>query len=369
TGAEVIHLGHNRSAKEVVLAAVQEDAHAIAVSSYQGGHVEYFSYVVQLLADYGASHIKVFGGGGGTIIPREVKLLHERGVDWIFTPEDGRKMGLQGMVNEMLRMSDIPLPSDIKNSAEKFDAGDPLAIARMLTYMEEGTIKAEEKATLLNRLHEIGDRVPVLGITGTGGAGKSSLIDELILRFLEAIPNKKVALLSIDPPKRKTGGALLGDRIRMNAIFSDRVFMRSVATRKSRTEIANETSEMIDVLKAASFDLIIVETSGIGQGDAEITEISDFSLYVMTAEFGAPTQLEKIDMIDYADFIAINKFEQKGAEDALIQVRKQYERSRLLFHENAEDFPIFGTSANQFNDPGVNQLFIALMDYIQTNYD
>lgn len=369
SGAEVIHLGHNRSAQDVVLAAVQEDAHAIAVSSYQGGHVEYFTYVVQLLAQYGASHIKVFGGGGGTIIPREVKLLHERGVDWIFTPEDGRTMGLQGMVNEMLRVSDVPLPTDIKASEEKFADGDPLAIARMLTYMEEGAIEAEEKKILLNKLGEPSRSIPVLGITGTGGAGKSSLMDELILRFLEAVPNKKLALLSIDPTKRKTGGALLGDRIRMNAIFSDRVFMRSVATRKSRTEIANETTDMIDVLKAASFDLIMVETSGIGQGDAEITEISDFSLYVMTAEFGAPTQLEKIDMIDYADFIAINKFEQKGAEDALIQVRKQYERSRLLFHENVEDFPIYGTSANRFNDPGVNQLFIALMDYIQTNYD
>lgn len=369
SGVEVIHLGHNRSAKEVVTAAIQEDVQAIAVSSYQGGHIEYFKYIIDLLKENNASHVKVFGGGGGTIIPREVKELHNYGVSWIFTPEDGRKMGLQGMINEMIKISDFLPPIDLQQDEQRFYNGNDQAVARMITYMERESEDNKEKLTVLGNIKQQNDKnIPVLGITGTGGAGKSSLTDELIRRFLNEITDKKVAIVSIDPTKRKTGGALLGDRIRMNAIFSDRVFMRSLATRGSKTEISKATQDIIDVLRASDFDFIIVETSGIGQGDAEITEITDLSMYVMTSEFGAPTQLEKIDMIDFADFIVINKFEQKGSEDALTQVRKQYERSHLLFHEEQSKFPVFATIASQFNDPGTNALFAAIIDKINAEY-
>lgn len=369
SGAEVIHLGHNRSAKEVVFAAIQEDAQAIAVSSYQGGHVEFFKYMVDLLRENNASHIKVFGGGGGTILPKEAKELHEYGVDWIFSPEDGRKMGLQGMINRMLEMSDFNPPFQLEEDIAGLIAGENLSIARAITYIERQDESDEIKQQLLTVLNQHkNDQVPVLGITGTGGAGKSSLTDELIRRFLNEIGDKRIAILSVDPTKRKTGGALLGDRIRMNAIFSNRVYMRSLATRDSRTELSKATKDIIDVLRAAKYDFIIVETSGIGQGDAEITEITDLSMYVMTAEFGAPTQLEKIDMIDFADFIVINKFEQKGSVDALNQVRKQYERSRMLFHEDHDTFPVYGTIASQFNDPGTNTLFAAMMDKVKEQY-
>ncbi len=370
SGAEVIHLGHNRSAKEVVNAAIQEDVQAIAVSSYQGGHLEYFKYMIDLLKENNASHIKVFGGGGGTIIPKEVKELHQYGVSWIFTPEDGRKMGLQGMINEMIKMSDYLPPIDLKEDEQRFVKGNTQAIARMITYMEREPEDSKDKVAVVGKLNkQCEQNIPVLGITGTGGAGKSSLTDELIRRFLNEIATKKIAIISIDPTKRKTGGALLGDRIRMNAIFSDRVYMRSLATRGSKTEISKATIDIINVLKAANFDFILVETSGIGQGDAEITEITDLSMYVMTSEFGAPTQLEKIDMIDFADFIVINKFEQKGSEDALNQVRKQYERSHLLFHEEPSKFPVFATIASQFNDPGTNALFAAIIDKINEEYE
>ena len=370
SGAEVIHLGHNRSAKEVVNAAIQEDVQAIAVSSYQGGHLEYFKYMIDLLKENNASHIKVFGGGGGTIIPKEVKELHQYGVSWIFTPEDGRKMGLQGMINEMIKMSDYLPPIDLKEDEQRFVKGNTQAIARMITYMEREPEDSKDKVAVVGKLNkQCEQNIPVLGITGTGGAGKSSLTDELIRRFSNEIATKKIAIISIDPTKRKTGGALLGDRIRMNAIFSDRVYMRSLATRGSKTEISKATIDIINVLKAANFDFILVETSGIGQGDAEITEITDLSMYVMTSEFGAPTQLEKIDMIDFADFIVINKFEQKGSEDALNQVRKQYERSHLLFHEEPSKFPVFATIASQFNDPGTNALFAAIIDKINEEYE
>ena len=362
SGAEVIHLGHNRSAKEVVMAAIEEDAHAIAVSSYQGGHLEYFKYMIDLLKKFDASHIKVFGGGGGTIIPREVKELHHYGVAKIFTPEDGRELGLQGMINYMLEASDFPPVRTLQADKERLFEGNKQAIARIITYVEQLENK-EEKQPLLEEIRKQGnDKIPVLGITGTGGAGKSSLTDELIRRFLQTLPDKKLAIVSIDPTKRKTGGALLGDRIRMNAIFSDRVYMRSLATRDSRSEISTATKDIIDVLRATDVDVIFIETSGIGQGDAAITEVTDLSMYVMTAEFGAPTQLEKIDMIDYADFIVINKFEQKGSMDAFNQVKKQYERSHMLFQEDKEKFPIFGTIASQFNDPGTNALFAAIID-------
>lgn len=369
SGAEVIHLGHNRSVEEVVHAAIQEDVQGIALSSYQGGHVEYFKYMIDLLKELDAVHIKVFGGGGGTIIPREIKELHDYGVAWIFSPEDGRKYGLQGMINRMLKQCDTLPPVDIQEDLKKLAQGNRNAIGKFITYVESKDTNPDEKQKVLEELKEKGDStIPVLGITGTGGAGKSSLTDELIRRFMNEIPDKKIAIISIDPTKKKTGGALLGDRIRMNAIFNDRVYMRSLATRDSRTELSKAIQDVIDVVRRSGFDFIIVETSGIGQGDAAITDISDLSMYVMTAEFGAPTQLEKIDMIDYADFIVINKFEQKGSEDALNQVRKQYERSRMLFHQGKTAFPVFGTIASQFNDAGTNALFAALIDTLSDKY-
>ncbi|MEN2465358.1 fused isobutyryl-CoA mutase/GTPase IcmF [Ornithinibacillus sp. JPR2-1] len=370
SGAEVIHLGHNRSVEEVVHAAIQEDVQGIAISSYQGGHVEYFKYMVDLLKELGAGHIKVFGGGGGVIIPREIKELHQYGVTRIFSPEDGRKHGLQGMINLMLEECDFLPPFDIENQLERLQAGDRQAMARLITFVENGEISDSEKKEVLDALQELSNsNIPVLGITGTGGAGKSSLTDEVIRRYLNEIPDRKVAIISIDPTKRKTGGALLGDRIRMNAIFTDRVYMRSLATRDSSSELSKAIEDVIQVVRASGYDFIVVETSGIGQGDAAITEITDLSMYVMTSEYGAPTQLEKIDMIDFADFIVINKFEQKGSEDALNQVRKQYERSHMLFHQDKETFPVFGTIASQFNDSGTNALFAALIDKLNEKYD
>ncbi|MGM8214979.1 fused isobutyryl-CoA mutase/GTPase IcmF [Bacillaceae bacterium W0354] len=366
SGAEVIHLGHNRSVEEVVNAAIQEDVQGIAISSYQGGHVEYFKYMVDLLKEKGAGHIRVYGGGGGVILPREIKELHEHGVARIFSPEDGRRIGLQGMINTMLEECDHPTPLDIENDAKKAKQGEYQAIARLISHVENDQVTSEK---LKNLLKVDNDNIPVLGITGTGGAGKSSLTDELVRRFVNEVPDKKLAIISIDPTKRKTGGALLGDRIRMNAIFNPRVYMRSLATRDSKSELSKAILDAIHVVKASGFDFVIVETSGIGQGDAEITEITDLSMYVMTAEFGAPTQLEKIDMIDFADFIVINKFEQKGSEDAFRQVRKQYERSRMLFHEDPDTFPVFGTIASQFNDPGTNTLFASLIETINERYN
>ncbi|MBS4206819.1 fused isobutyryl-CoA mutase/GTPase IcmF [Bacillus sp. FJAT-50079] len=362
SGAEVIHLGHNRSVEEVVNAAIQEDVQGIAISSYQGGHVEYFKYMYDLLAQRGASHIRIYGGGGGVIIPRERKELHEYGIAKIFSPNDGRNYGLQGMINLMIEECDFP-PMPLTNEVERLAKGDPQAIARLITAAEQ-----KDDADLFLRIKEQEAEVPVLGMTGTGGAGKSSLTDELIRRFLNEIPDKKLAILSVDPTKQKTGGALLGDRIRMNAIFSPRVYMRSLATRRSGSELSLAIRDAISVVKAAGFDLVIVETSGIGQGDAEITEISDVSMYVMTSEFGAPSQLEKIDMIDYADFIVINKYERKGSEDARNQVRKQYQRSHLLFDVPLEQMPVYGTIASQFNDPGTNALFAALVEKLDRNW-
>nr|WP_077623473.1 fused isobutyryl-CoA mutase/GTPase IcmF [Sediminibacillus massiliensis] len=368
SGAEVIHLGHNRAVDEIVHAAVQEDVQGIAISSYQGGHVEYFKYMIDLLKEQGMEHIRVFGGGGGVILPREMKELHAYGVARIFSPEDGRQIGLQGMVDFMLKECDFPTPLRLQEELTQLKTGSHRALARLISYVENHP--SEEQAAALETAMKTATEktVPVLGITGTGGAGKSSLTDELIRRFINEIPDRKVAIFSIDPTKRKTGGALLGDRIRMNAIFSDRVYMRSLATRDSNTELSKAISPVIDIAKAADFDLIIVETSGIGQGNAAITDICDISMYVMTAEYGAPSQLEKIDMIDFADFIVINKFEQKGSEDALNQVRKQFERSRMLFHQDKQDFPVFGTIASQFNDPGTNNLFAAVLEKLKEDY-
>ncbi|WP_163527453.1 fused isobutyryl-CoA mutase/GTPase IcmF [Halobacillus ihumii] len=371
TGAEVIHLGHNRSVEEVVNAAIQEDAQGIAISSYQGGHVEYFKYMVDLLREKGAGHIRVYGGGGGVILPREIKELHDYGVARVFSPEDGRELGLQGMINTMIEECDFLPPLDVKEAVNDLRNGSHQAMARFITYVEN-TPKQEREAVAAfeTAVEETTEKtIPVLGITGTGGAGKSSLTDELIRRFINEVPDKKIAILSVDPTKKKTGGALLGDRIRMNAIFNPRVYMRSLATRDARSELSQSIEEAIQVVKAAGVDFVIVETSGIGQGDAAITDITDLSMYVMTAEFGAPSQLEKIDMIDFADFIVINKFEQKGSEDALSQVRKQYERSHMLFHQDVTKFPVYGTIASQFNDPGTNTLFAAIIDKLNETYE
>ncbi|MFE4141454.1 fused isobutyryl-CoA mutase/GTPase IcmF [Peribacillus sp. YIM B13472] len=367
SGAEVIHLGHNRSVEEIVNAAIQEDVQGIAMSSYQGGHVEYFKYMYDLLKEKGAEHIRIFAGGGGVIIPREIKELHDYGIARIFSPDEGREYGLQGMINVLMEECDF---STVKPSLqERFDeliAGGTNAIAQFITFAENRLDVSQESAAAVESLFEqiktSEKKVPVLGITGTGGAGKSSLTDELIRRFINEIPDERVAILSVDPTKQKTGGALLGDRIRMNSIFSERVYMRSLATRHSKSELSLAIKDAISVVKAAGFDLIIVETSGIGQGDAEIAEICDVSMYVMTSEFGAPSQLEKIDMIDYADLIVINKYERKGSEDAKNQVQKQYQRSRTLFDQDPSEMPVYGTIASQFNDPGTNALFAALIE-------
>ncbi|MEH7234682.1 fused isobutyryl-CoA mutase/GTPase IcmF [Bacillus sp. JJ1562] len=368
SGAEVIHLGHNRSVEEVVNAAIQEDAQGIAISSYQGGHVEYFKYMYDLLKERGSSHIRIYGGGGGVIIPREMKELHEYGIAGIFSPEDGRILGLQGMINKMIQECDYPTNTELTDELELLQTRDYKTIAKLITIAENQIGNADETAaaaeSIIQKIKDLEKEVPVVGITGTGGAGKSSLTDELIRRFINELDDKKVAILSVDPTKQKTGGALLGDRIRMNAIFNPRVYMRSLATRGSKSELSLAIKDAIAVVKAAGFDLIIVETSGIGQGDAEITEVCDVSMYVMTSEFGAPSQLEKIDMIDYADLIVINKFERKGSEDAKRQVQKQYQRSHLLFEKDYEEMPVFGTIASQFNDPGTNALFANLVDRI-----
>jgi isobutyryl-CoA mutase len=369
SGAEVIHLGHNRSVEEVVNAAIQEDAQGIAISSYQGGHVEYFKYMYDLLKEKGAPNIRIYGGGGGVIIPREIKELHDYGIAWIFSPDDGRTMGLQGMINRMLEECDFPtVTADHAEHIEKLPAGDVNAISKLITLAELHVDSNREAAaaaeSLLEKVKSLTKEIPVVGITGTGGAGKSSLTDELIRRFINELPDKKVAILSVDPTKQKTGGALLGDRIRMNAIFNPNVYMRSLATRSSKSELSLAIKDAVSVVKAAGFDLVIVETSGIGQGDAEITEICDVSLYVMTSEFGAPSQLEKIDMIDFADLIVINKFERKGSEDARRQVQKQYQRSHMLFEKDTSEMPVYGTIASQFNDQGTNALFAALIEKV-----
>ncbi|WP_066310140.1 fused isobutyryl-CoA mutase/GTPase IcmF [Bacillus sp. FJAT-29814] len=370
SGAEVIHLGHNRSVEEVVNAAIQEDVQGIAISSYQGGHVEYFKYMHDLLKEKGAPHIRIYGGGGGVIIPREINELHEYGIARIFSPEDGRILGLQGMIDLMIEECDFSTVATetIADQIEKLPAGDTNAIAKLITLAENHVDLTNEAAAtaeqVLEKVKTLEQQIPVVGITGTGGAGKSSLTDELIRRFINEFPNKKVAILSVDPTKQKTGGALLGDRIRMNAIFSPNVYMRSLATRASKSELSLAIKDAVAVTKAAGFEMVIVETSGIGQGDAGITDICDVSLYVMTSEFGAPSQLEKIDMIDFADLIVINKFERKGSEDAQRQVQKQYQRSHMLFEKDPSEMPVYGTIASQFHDPGTNALFAALVEKI-----
>ncbi len=363
TGAEVIHLGHNRSVQEVVNAALQEDAQGICITSYQGGHVEYFKYMIDLLKANGGENIKVFGGGGGVIVPAEIKELHAYGVSRIYAPEDGVVMGLQGMINDVVEKSDFDLAAEGVPSAEQvlagLQAGDLRLLARVITLLENSEAH-ELKQPILQAA--AGLNVPVLGITGTGGAGKSSLTDEIVRRFrLDQEDTVKIGLISIDPSRKRTGGALLGDRIRMNAIEHPNIFMRSLATRDTGSEISAALPEVIAACKLAGFDLVIVETSGIGQGDAAIVPFVDVSMYVMTPEFGAASQLEKIDMLDFADFVAINKFDRKGAEDALRDVRKQYQRNRELFTTPTDDMPVFGTMAARFNDDGVTALYQALV--------
>ena len=368
SGVEVIHLGHNRSVQEIVDAAIEEDVQGVAVSSYQGGHVEFFKYMVDLLRQRGSSHIKIFGGGGGVIVPDEVRELESYGVARIYSPEDGARLGLQGIINDMVRLIDFPtfrLEDQMDLNGLNYD--NKALTAKLITIMEQSGdggkgLLEKFKIDIQEKAH--GKNIPVLGITGTGGAGKSSLTDEIILRFLHDMPETHAAIVSCDPTRRKTGGALLGDRIRMNAISGRRIYMRSLATRKTSTEIPEALPSVISVLKAAGFDLIIAETAGIGQGDSRIIDLVDVSLYVMTSEFGAPSQLEKIDMLDFADIVAVNKFEKRGGEDALRDVRKQVQRNRKAFSQSPENMPVYGTIASKFNDDGVTALYHAILDTI-----
>lgn len=363
TGAEVIHLGHNRSVHEIVDAAIQEDAQGVAITSYQGGHTEFFKYMYDLFCENNVQHIKIFGGGGGTILPKEINELQDYGISGIYSPDDGRKIGLQGMINEILESCDYPTICNLDQvDYERIGRQDSKSISRAISFVENHPGEERKKFHDLLEENLPKSRVPVLGITGTGGAGKSSLVDELIRRFTNEFPENKIAVLSVDPSKRKTGGALLGDRIRMNALHPERTYMRSMATRQANIALSPYIEDALEICKAAQYDLVILESSGIGQADTSIVDYSDLALYVMTPEFGAATQLEKIDMLDFADVVAINKFDKKGAPDALRDVRKQYKRNHHLFDASDEDLPVYNSIASQFNDPGMNNLFKQLME-------
>lgn len=375
SGAEIIHLGHNRSALEIVEAAIHEDVQGIAITSYQGGHNEFFKYIYDLLHERSCGHIKIFGGGGGTILPSEIKDLQDYGISRIYSPDDGRQMGLQGMINDVLMQCDFPSGSNLNGEIKKLHHQNPMAVAKLISAVEN--FPEDANNILENNTNPISTKkIPILGITGTGGAGKSSLVDEIIRRFVMDFPEMSIGILSVDPSKRKTGGALLGDRIRMNAVHpgfhQGKVYMRSLATRQSNLALSPHIQRAIEILRAAQYDLIILETSGIGQSDTEIVDFSDASMYVMTPEYGAATQLEKIDMLDFADIIAINKFDKRGAQDALRDVKKQYQRNRNLWDRDPATMPVFGTIASQFNDPGTNQLYKSLItllnDKLQLNW-
>ncbi|MBN2614535.1 MAG: methylmalonyl-CoA mutase family protein [Bacteroidales bacterium] len=364
TGAEVIHLGHNRSVHEIVNTAIQEDVQAIAITSYQGGHMEFFKYMYDMLQEKGFGHIRIFGGGGGVILPEEVKELHEYGITRIYSPDDGMEMGLQGMINDLMEKSDFPTGKELQVTFDDIKNKNFGAISRLISAAENYRDQVSE---LIDQCAEVKEKshTPVLGITGTGGAGKSSLVDEIVRRFLNDFPDKTIAIVSVDPSKRKSGGALLGDRIRMNSIDHPNVYMRSLATRESNLSISRYVKDAEIIVQAAGFDLIILETSGIGQSDTAIVDHSDLSMYVMTPEYGAASQLEKIDMLDYADIIALNKFDKRGAQDALRDVKKQFQRNHLLFDSEVDDMPVYGTTASQFNDLGTNELYIALLHKIK----
>lgn len=366
TGAEVIHLGHDRSVSDIVNAALQEDVKAIAITSYQGGHMEFFKYMYDLLKENNATSIKIFGGGGGVILPNEIEELHQYGITRIYSPDDGRKMSLQGMINDVMEKSDLPTGKDVnEDTLKKVQKGNFKAIAQCIS-AAENFLEDKKTGKIIQKINDLAktSKTPVLGITGTGGAGKSSLIDEIIRRFLIDFPDKKLGIISVDPTKRKSGGALLGDRIRMNSVHHPNVYMRSMATRQSNLALSKSVQEALNILKAGDFDLIILETAGIGQSDTEITEYADVCMYVMTPEYGASTQLEKIDMLEFADIVAINKFDKRGALDALRDVKKQFKRNKKLFDAEDDTIPVFGTIASQFNDPGTNTLYRNLIDTI-----
>jgi methylmalonyl-CoA mutase len=363
SGAEIIHLGHNRSALEIVNAAIQEDAQAIAITSYQGGHNEFFKYIYDLLYEKGCGHIRIFGGGGGTILPDEIADLHAYGITRIYAPDDGRQMGLQGMINDLLSKCDFPTGKILNGEAGKTMGMSKAEIARFISSIENYPEDNQNAITAISS-QAGSSTTPVLGITGTGGSGKSSMVDELVRRFLIDFSDKKIAIVSVDPSKRKTGGALLGDRIRMNAINNERVYMRSLATRQSNLALSRYVKDTVNILKASGYDLILLETSGIGQSDTEIIDHSNVALYVMTPEYGAASQLEKIDMLDFADVIAINKFDKKGALDALRDVKKQYQRNHDLWSSDPETMPVYGTIASQFNDPGTNRLYAHIIQLL-----
>jgi len=372
TGCEVIHLGHNRSVKEIVECAIQEDVQAIAITSYQGGHTEFLKYMYDLLKEKNCDYIKIFAGGGGVILPHEIEVLQNYGITRIYSPDDGRRMGLQGMINDVVQKSDFPLGQEFHFQLDDIFNQKHKAISQLITYFENSPEKSISIAENVQSIAKL-KNIPVLGVTGTGGSGKSSLVDELVRRFLLHFPNKNIGIISVDPSKRKTGGALLGDRIRMNAIHSERVYMRSLATRQSNLALSRYIHHALNVLKVADFDLIILETSGIGQSDTEIIDHSNLSLYVMTPEYGAPTQLEKIDMLDFCDLVAINKFDKRGSLDALRDVKKQFQRNHLLWHLQPAQMPVYGTIASQYNDTGVNELFFAFIDKLNqkcnTNFE
>jgi len=363
SGAEVIHLGHNRSVEEIVNCAIHEDAQSIAITSYQGGHIEYFKYMLDMLKEKGFGHVKIFGGGGGVILPDEIKELHSYGITRIYSPDDGRRMGLQGMINEVLELSDFPTGKNVKIDPVKIKSRDIISISRLISAAENypAEVKKDIESLLANCENK---NTPVIGITGTGGSGKSSIIDEFIRRFLINFKDKTLAIISVDPSKRRTGGALLGDRIRMNSINDPRIYMRSLATRQSNISLSKHINEVLCITKSAGFDLIILESSGIGQSSSEIVDYSDLTLYVMTPEFGAATQLEKIDMLDYSDIVAINKFDKQGAEDALKAVRKQYQRNHAAFDQSPDEMPVFGTIASRYHDTGLDKLYNAIIDLL-----